>query len=193
MIRAFFAIELSDDLRNEIRRLQDDLKKTGADVKWVRPQSVHLTLKFLGQTAEDIIEPLGKAVSGAVAPYPALTLKLGRTGVFPHRRRPRVTWVGLDGDLVELAFLQRAVEEQAAGFGFAAEKRSFSPHLTLGRIRSGKNKDALLTALDRLEPEPLVLVAREIILYKSDLKPSGAVYTPLKRLPLKENPMEEES
>ncbi|MBW2322518.1 MAG: RNA 2',3'-cyclic phosphodiesterase [Deltaproteobacteria bacterium] len=176
MIRAFFAIELSDDLRNEIRRLQDDLKKTGADVKRVRPQSVHLTLKFLGQTAEDIIEPLGEAVSGAVTPYPALTLKLGRTGVFPHRRR-----------------LQRAVEEQAAGFGFAAEKRSFSPHLTLGRIRSGKNKDALLTALDRLEPEPLVLVAREIILYKSDLKPSGAVYTPLKRLPLKENPMEEES
>ncbi|MBW2091250.1 MAG: RNA 2',3'-cyclic phosphodiesterase [Deltaproteobacteria bacterium] len=193
MIRAFFAIELPDDVRDEVKRLQDDLKKTGADVKWVRPPGVHLTLKFLGQVAEEVINPLAEAVSGAVASYPTLTLGLARTGVFPGRRRPRVAWVGLDGDLDNLASLQKAVEEQAAKFGFAKEKRSFNPHLTLGRIRSGQNKDLLLTALNRLEPRPLALVARDIILFKSDLKPSGAIYTPLKRLPLKKNSMEEKS
>ena len=193
MIRAFFAIELPGNVKDEIGRLQESLKKTGADVKWVRPQGVHLTLKFLGQVAEEVIDPLAEAVSRTVASFPALELQLSQAGVFPGQKRPRVAWVGLDGDLAGLASLQKAVEERAAEFGFAMEKRPFNPHLTLGRVRSGRNKNLLLAALEGLEPNPLRLVAREVILFKSDLKPSGAVYTPLKCLPLKSNFMEDKS
>ncbi|MBW2086711.1 MAG: RNA 2',3'-cyclic phosphodiesterase, partial [Deltaproteobacteria bacterium] len=160
---------------------------------WVRPQAVHLTLKFLGQLAEEIIDPLAEAVSRVVGTYPALHLTFARTGVFPSRRRPRVAWVGLDGDLDALASLQKEIEAQAAEFGFAKEKRPFNPHLTLGRIRSNQNREELLYALDRLEPRPLAFTAREVVLFRSDLKPSGAIYTPLRRLPLEEKPMEEES
>jgi len=193
MIRAFFAIGLPPEFRHEIARLQGLLKKTQAEVKWVRPESVHLTLKFLGQVAEETIDPLAAQAADNVSRIPAVTLGLSGTGVFPGPKRPRVAWVGLTGDISVIRELQRGVEEAAAEFGFEREKRTFSPHLTLGRIRSSKGVGGLLSELDRLDPKPLEFLAREVILFKSDLKPTGAVYTPLKILPLSGVPTEESS
>ncbi len=191
MIRAFFAISLPLEFKEEIARLQDILKKTRAEVKWVRPESVHLTLKFLGQVAEDIIDPLAEAASVKASQTPALTLTLNGTGVFPGPKRPRVAWLGLAGDVGKIIDLQRGIEEAAEKFGFAREKRKFSPHLTLGRIRSSKGIKEFITELDRLDPQPLEFMASEVVLFRSELKPTGAIYTPLKKLPLSGVPTEE--
>ena len=191
MIRAFFAISLPLEFKEEIARLQDILKKTRAEVKWVRPESVHLTLKFLGQVAEDIIDPLAQAASVKASQTQALTLTLNGTGVFPGPKRPRVAWLGLAGDLGKIIDLQRGLEEVVGKFGFAGEKRKFSPHLTLGRIRSSKGIKEFITELDRLDPKPLEFMASEVVLFRSELKPTGAIYTPLKKLPLSGVPTEE--
>lgn len=191
MIRAFFAISLPLEFKEEIARLQDILKKTRAEVKWVRPESVHLTLKFLGQVAEDIIDPLAEAASVKASQTQALSLTLNGTGVFPGPRRPRVAWLGLAGDVGRIIDLQRGLEESAEKFGFAREKRKFSPHLTLGRIRSSKGIKEFITELDRLDPQPLEFMASEVVLFRSELKPTGAIYTPLKKIPLSGVPTEE--
>lgn len=191
MIRAFFAISLPLEFKEEIARLQDILKKTRAEVKWVRPESVHLTLKFLGQVAEDIIDPLAEAASEKASQTQALSLTLNGTGVFPGPRRPRVAWLGLAGDVGRIIDLQRGLEESAEKFGFAREKRKFSPHLTLGRIRSSKGIKEFITELDRLDPQPLEFMASEVVLFRSELKPTGAIYTPLKKIPLSGVPTEE--
>ena len=193
MIRAFFAIGLPPEFREEIARLQGLLKRSGAEVKWARPESVHLTLKFLGQVAEETIDPLAEMAAKKVSRIPAVTLGLSGTGVFPGPKRPRVAWVGLAGDMVVMRDLQSGIEEAAAEFGFEREKRNFSPHLTLGRIRSSKRVGELMSELGRVDPKPLKFLAREVILFKSDLKPTGAVYTPLKILPLSGSPTEEPS
>lgn len=191
MIRAFFAIKLPREFKEEIARLQDILKKTRAEVKWVRPESVHLTLKFLGQVAEDIIDPLAEAASVKASQTQALSLTLNGTGVFPGPRRPRVAWLGLAGDVGRIIDLQRGLEESAEKFGFAREKRKFSPHLTLGRIRSSKGIKEFIIELDRLDPQPLEFMASEVVLFRSELKPTGAIYTPLKKIPLSGIPTEE--
>lgn len=191
MIRAFFAISLPWEFKEEIARLQDILKKTRAEVKWVRPESVHLTLKFLGPVAEDIIDPLAEAASVKTSQTQALTLTLNGTGVFPGPRRPKVAWLGLGGDVGRIIDLQRGLDEVAGKFGFAREKREFSPHLTLGRIRSSKGIKEFITELDRLDPQPLEFMASEVVLFRSELKPTGAIYTPLKKLPLSGVPTEE--
>lgn len=184
MVRCFFALPLPEALHEEIGRLQACLRETGADVKWVRPSSVHLTLKFLGNVAEDMVRPLAEAAAGAASAHPGLTLTVSKTGVFPGRNKARVVWLGLGGDVEDLAGLQKDVERAVEAFGFPPEKRAFKAHLTLGRIRSGRGRSELLNELDRLEPRPLDFTAQEVILYKSDLRPTGAVYTPLHRLPL---------
>ncbi|MEW6265402.1 MAG: RNA 2',3'-cyclic phosphodiesterase [Thermodesulfobacteriota bacterium] len=193
MIRSFMAIELPEAFHAEIERLRVRLKSAGADVKWVRPAGVHLTLKFLGDVLEDTIGPLARAAAEAVAPHPPLTLSLNGLGVFPGPSQPRVVWVGLAGDLAALDALRLDLEAAAAKFGFAPEKRPFKPHLTLGRVRSNRGRAELIACLGRLEVEPLSFTAGEVIYFKSDLKPSGAEYTALHRLPLEGGKREEPS
>ena len=162
-------------------------------MKWVRPESVHLTLKFMGSQPDEVIEPLADAVAEATASSSAFSLRVSGTGIFPNRSRLRVLWLGLEEELTALTELQKIVENVTAGFGMAKEKRPFKPHLTLGRVRSGRGKNKLLDELDQLEPRQLEFIASEIVLFKSDLRPSGAIYTALRRLPLGETALEERS
>jgi len=171
-------------VREEIERLQAGLKTARADVKWVRPTGVHLTIKFLGDVEENTIPALAAAASEAIAGNRALPLRIAGTGVFPSPSRPRVVWLGLGGDLAGLERLRRDVETVAAGFGFAPENRPFKPHLTLGRVRSERGRTELLAGLEKLDPGPVEFTAGEVILFKSDLRPSGAVYTALHRMTL---------
>ena len=191
MIRSFFAISLPETWSRELARLQDRLKKTRADVKWVRPESVHLTLKFLGHVPEQTLTELSQAALNLVARHAAPTLRLEGAGVFPNRGRPRVVWLGLNGHLDRLSILQKDLETVAAQYGFEPENRPFRPHLTLGRVRSGQGRLDLLEALDKIQPSPFEFTAREVVLFKSDLKPAGAIYTALKKLPLAGTFMEE--
>ena len=184
MIRSFFAIEPPPQVRDEIARVSGLFRNTGADVKWVRPESVHLTLKFLGDVDEADIEPLAQAVGKAVAAHKSVELGIKGLGVFPGLRKPRVVWIGLGGNIDGLKTLQQSVETAAAEFGFEPEKRSFKAHLTLGRIRSNRGQNQLMAALETIKPEPKAFTASEVIMFKSDLKPTGAVYTVMHRLPL---------
>ena len=180
-LRLFLALELPPEVRDSLEEIQRGLKRTGADVRWVRIGSIHLTLKFLGPVEPERVEEIAEAASGAGP----LTLSPSSAGFFPGARSPRVVWAGLSGDLEELGALASGLEQALVPLGFAAEKRGFSPHLTLGRVRSSRNKRDLIEAvLDLADWRGPGFQARELILFKSDLKPSGAVYTALKRLPL---------
>ncbi|MFH1139327.1 MAG: RNA 2',3'-cyclic phosphodiesterase [Pseudomonadota bacterium] len=183
MMRSFFAISLPEEFREEISRLRDQLRPCGADVKYVRPESVHLTLKFLGDIPEAMATPLSRAVSQAASSSTPFDLKIQGVGLFPGPRRPRVIWLGLTGDVEKLSALRETVETVAEQFGFPREDRAFTPHLTLGRVRSPRGGDSLAANLNKLDPRPLGFTARELVLFQSILKPSGAVYNPLERIP----------
>jgi 2'-5' RNA ligase len=188
VIRAFVALELPEGVRRELAGLQKQLAEAGKGVKWVRPEGIHLTLKFLGSVEEDRIEAITQAMEAAAASCGALRLKLKGVGAFPGLARPRVVWVGLVGDTERLGLLQRELETRLAALGWAPEARPFAPHLTLGRVKEPvRGKSPLAEAILRLsgvEPEG-DFEAAELVLFRSELKPGGAVYTKLRSVRLR--------
>jgi 2'-5' RNA ligase len=195
MIRTFLAVELGDDLRNQITLVQQDLRQrlgreSSKDIRitWVQPSSIHLTMKFLGDTDEHLIEPLREAAERAMTSHGVVHLPIERLGVFPRLQQPRVFWVGPSeqwdqgDDARRLAALHRAVEDCCQSVGFAPEGRPLSPHLTLARIKEGERQvgQALAKSGAMDQPISLGLVAVEsIVLMKSELRPTGSVYTKL--------------
>ncbi len=190
MARLFLAINLPREIKDKLAHLQQELAHTRAQVRWVRPEGIHLTLKFFGEVPEEMIDTLARLAQETVVQKAcgSLRFRVKGLGTFPSLRRPRVIWVGLEGDLSKLLSLQQALEEAFAKLGFVPEDRPFVPHLTLGRVKSGKGLDQLVSIIKRYQAEPFALPEEfevsEIILYQSILKPSGAVYTPLRRIPL---------
>jgi 2'-5' RNA ligase len=181
-IRAFIAIELPDPVKAAISRVQDRMHcGEHPSVKWVSPESVHLTLKFLGNIGPEIVPDVGRAMSQAAAGLGRIRLELSGVGAFPNLRAPRVVWVGLEGDIPTLRALQRQVENGLANLGFAPEGRAFSPHLTLGRVRQGAARDdqqRLSQAINSTELDELVAFeAASVSLMRSTLTRAGAVYS----------------
>jgi 2'-5' RNA ligase len=184
-IRAFVAIHLPDSMRmavgEEIANLQKLLPE-GA-IRWARPNGIHLTLKFLGYVPPGEIEKAKSVVESVAKNHPPFTFEVGTLGCFPNRRRPRVLWVGVHEPSGLLAELHSTLESQFEHLGFEREDRPFHPHLTLGRTKrqaARSTTHALAEALEPVEIEVLGQVpADELRLYRSDLKPSGAVYTVL--------------
>lgn len=195
MIRAFLAVELSEDVRAQITRVQQDLKSSLARelpravrVSWVQPASIHLTIKFLGDIDEQGIEPLREALAAAVHAQRVLAVPLERLGAFPVLHAPRVLWVGAAerwerGDEAKrLAELHVAVEARCGAFGFAPDSRPLSPHLTLARIKAGAHEFGDTLASSKLLDRPLslgALAVESVALIMSDLRPTGSVYTKL--------------
>ena len=172
-VRTFIAIEIPKTVISKIRELQDAIKASGFKIRWVRAENIHLTLKFLGDIEESKIVEIAEAVSKTAEEHSPISLKAKGIGVFPGIKRPRVLWVGLAGQLEALVKLQTTLDENSIVLDFPREKRPFKGHLTMGRI-----KDRIdVMAFRRFESE--TFTAGQIILYKSELKPSGAVYTKL--------------
>lgn len=184
-LRLFWALELPTPVRDDLALLQRELKRSGADVRWVRPEGIHLTLKFLGRTRRELVPELIAAAGKAASACPPLSLAARAVGAFPRPAQPRVVWAGLEGDLAELSRLAAELSRAMAGVGFAPDKRPFSPHLTLGRVKSGRDKQALGRAMalaaDHSGPG---FIARELILFRSILAPAGAEYSVIDRLKL---------
>lgn len=135
-VRAFIAIELPVSVKAVLSQLQDALKQNGhASVKWVEPDSSHLTLKFLGNIATEAIPEITKTISEVTSRTAPFRLNLGDLGAFPNLRAPRVLWIGLQGETANLSVLQKNVDSALVPLGFPPEKKVFSPHLTLGRVR----------------------------------------------------------
>ena len=185
MIRTFIAIELPEETRQKLAALQEQLKQSRAAVRWVRPSSIHLTLKFLGNVHPDQVENIAAAAALALGDETPISLCAGGIGAFPSVRKPRVIWVGLSGEVERLAKIQAGLESVLEPLGFAREGRGFRPHLTLGRVKDRRGLQRLVEAMSSLAlPEFNSFDADEIILYKSDLRPTGAIYTKLHRIPL---------
>jgi len=178
-IRSFIALELSGQVREELARIIGILKGSGADVKWMKPGSIHLTLKFLGnippEKAHEISDRL-KDIAVNARPY---SLTLDGIGVFPGWGYARVIWVGIGEGSLETSRLAGEIDKAMVEEGFEKEKRAFSPHLTLGRIRRAKNKDRLKGLADSLEVAPAESQISKIVLFRSVLTREGSIYTPL--------------
>jgi 2'-5' RNA ligase len=185
MIRSFIAIDLPQKTRENLAAIQDQLRQSQAGVRWVKPGSIHLTLKFLGNILPEQVDEIAAAVAQLVRDEPPITLCAAGLGAFPSPRKPRVIWVGLRGEVDRLANIQAGLEKALEPLGFARETRGFRPHLTIGRVKDRRRLQSLIEAMSSLElPEFNSFDGNEIILYKSDLRPTGAIYTKLHRMPL---------
>ncbi len=193
-MRSFVAIELPEPLKAAAARLQEQLRASGSDlrqtVKWVGPDGQHLTMKFLGEIGEDRVPAVVEVLRGVAADTPPLALEVQGLGGFPSLRAPRVVWIGVSGPDRSMASLRRLhalLEGALEGIGFSRESRPFAPHLTLGRTRPGGHP-ALGPDVMGLGGGHAVAIggfeARELLLIKSDLRPTGAVYTRLSAVPL---------
>ncbi|MGQ9666787.1 MAG: RNA 2',3'-cyclic phosphodiesterase [Anaerolineae bacterium] len=189
-IRSFVAVPLGEELHRELDRL---LRRLQADappgaVKWVPAANIHLTLKFLGDIRPEQVEPILKALGTAVGELPPFSFVVEGFGCFPGVRRPRVLWAGVRETTGRLQVLQERVERALNPLGFPPEGRAFSPHLTLGRVREGVRPAELRGISQWIERTHVgelgVHTVTTVILFRSDLRPAGPIYTPLGEIPL---------
>jgi RNA 2',3'-cyclic 3'-phosphodiesterase len=186
LIRSFLAIELPETIRNKIDEIQGELKSSRADVRWVSPEKIHLTLKFFGNIEEARVESIIKAIENPVRNTPAFTVKVRRIGAFPHWKNPRVIWVGLIDEKGILSPFHKELETELKGIEFEPETRGFRPHLTLGRVHSSRGIEGLIRKVERYQEEDFGDFSVErVVLFKSDLRPEGPIYTPLREVRLK--------
>lgn len=185
-IRTFLAIEIPKEILEQFERIQYRLDRSMTGViRWAKTGSIHLTLKFFGNITERDIRNITDALqarAGALAP---VSVAIGTLGVFPNLSKPRVLWVGVTEGMKELAALQSQVETTLEAEGFAREERAYRPHLTLGRMKAGRRIDGLDKAVeDHRNFAAGKFTATEMILFRSDLKPTGPLYTPLAKFKL---------
>jgi 2'-5' RNA ligase len=206
-MRAFIAVELPEEIRQEAAALQSDLRGAGADVKWVEPANLHLTLKFLGEIEEAQVTPLTEALRSITHHHSPFTVSLEGIGAFPSTTRPRGIWVGISqgqealeklaGQVEEACspfVLRQACPERSSSFDSAQDERSrraqherhpFSAHLTIGRVRGPDRLAGLIKKLQVVKfqgsaPAPV----NRLTLFQSLLSPHGPTYTPLAEIPL---------
>ena len=176
-MRCFIAVPLEETLKKDIAASIEDLKRVNADIKWVSPVNLHITLKFLGDTPEDLIQKIKVRLAEIPSSLKSFSLGLSGVGLFPNARRPRVIWIDIH-DFEGLEKLQEKVEEKMLTLNFNKEDRAFSPHLTIGRARSQMSMNSLLTALEPLKARNFgIIEVRSFSLMKSELRPRGAEYT----------------
>ncbi len=190
MLRSFVAVEIPAGMQSALARctapLQSALPKPL--IRWVAPQNVHLTLKFLGDISPVNLEWLAEALKVEAAAHETFTMSVGGLGAFPTPRRARILWIGLEAPAALMALL-RGIESVAARLGYPSENHPFSPHLTIGRV--GQNVSATDLQRIRAALEATVVGALGTVrvdavhIFKSDLKPGGPVYTNLYTLPMK--------
>ena len=177
-LRLFLAIDVPNSVREKIIEAQRFYKTLNLDAAWAKPANMHLTVKFLGDTPADLIPAIKDRMTEIAKSTPPFSILLGKTGVFPNVSRPRVLWVGLEDREDHLNSLKIRVEKEMTSLGFPPDKQKPVHHLTLGRIKSGKNKEGLKKALQsapRIETDPFKISSVQLI--KSELTPEGSIYT----------------
>jgi 2'-5' RNA ligase len=184
MMRCFLAVELPSLLQEAIRAATAEPRRAlGTQiVRWIPEQNIHLTLKFLGETAPTSLEQIGAALQSGIPQYKAFNVELQGLGAFPSVKRARVLWIGLVAP-VELASLQHELDVATSRLGYVSEEREFSPHLTVGRVRQNASTADLQRIREALEGTSVghvgTLPVGAVHLYKSELLPSGSVYSKL--------------
>lgn len=174
--RLFIALPLPAHVVEALDRLLADLRPRNRDVKWVRAESIHLTVKFLGDTDPRLIGDIGQCIDMTADEYRPIETEFDRIGAFPNLRRPNVIWVGPSEPLPEAAEMANNMNERLAELGLEPEKKQFRPHLTLGRVRRGKRVDDLAAYLESYQLPPIPLRLDRLVLFQSTLTPTGAIY-----------------
>ena len=186
-LRLFVAVNFSEESKDQIGALIDELRLLPADAKWVTRKNLHLTLQFLGNTRSERVPSLVAALEAAGRGIGAFDLRFAEFGVFPNANRPRVLWLGLTGDVAVLSKLQGQVQDNLAQIGIEAEKRRFLPHLTLARLRTTEGLQPVLARAKTLMPKDKT-IATELIdsfeLVSSVLTPKGPIYTEMAKIKL---------
>jgi 2'-5' RNA ligase len=189
VIRSFIAIDLPKSLQDAIEQVSHQLQnQAGAKaVRWVPAKNIHLTLKFLGEVSSNNLELLTKILQTEVTRHHCFEIVVGGLGAFPSIHRPRVIWIGVEAPLA-LHSLQRSIESETIRLGYTPEERPFSAHLTLGRVSHNASPEEVRTIGNTLTSMQVGLLGtarvERVRLFRSDLEPGGAVYTPLNTIPL---------
>ena len=180
-MRAFLAVELPEGVNETVSRGIAELRRRLPSARWVRPGSVHVTLRFLGEQEPELLTALGERVAAELKSLPPAIVSLAGGGFFPHDRRPRVAWLG--GQAPGLDAWAAAIERCASDLGVEPEERPFSLHVTLARLdRPWGVADVETFAVVVSKWHLPEFTARELVLFASELRPSGAVHTPLRRI-----------
>lgn len=187
--RLFVAFEPPEPVRRRLAAIEAELRRGAGraadEIRWVAPENIHLTIQFLGAVPEERVPGVEAALHAAAASARPLALEVRGAGGFPNARRPRVLWVGLDGDLAPLAALAADVGRRLAPLGFPPEDRPFSPHLTLGRARDGRGAPGLAGALaSAAQADGAPWRVGELVLFESHLSPKGPRYEAIARIVL---------
>lgn len=177
-MRTFIAIDFPEPVKDVLAQAAAHLKYSGADVKWIEKENIHLTLKFLGEVDEKKLEAVRSALDAIAIRTKTFEASIKNIGAFPKIEFPRVIWAGIDKGAEESGTLAGKIDQALSRLGFQKESRPFAAHLTIGRVRSSKNIDKLKNqmeaySLPELPPAPI----RSVILYKSTLTPNGSTYT----------------
>jgi 2'-5' RNA ligase len=184
-IRSFVAFKLSDRVIQSLTAVQNHFRSYGFPIRWVKPNNIHLTIKFLGDVKTTEIDTIDRTLSESVKGCVPISLMVKGAGVFPNVKRPRVFWMSISGDTQTLEHLQQTVDAHCERIGFSKEQKQFKGHLTLGRFKGTVDSKKLVEAIEscRAFHSPL-FVLDVMTLFKSDLKSSGPIYSTLKKYPL---------
>ncbi len=185
VVRAFIAIELPDTIKEALGDLSQRLRPCGVRASWVKPERMHLTLRFLGEVSENDAERVGDFLEAAYRDLKPFEVTVAGVGAFPNLRRPSVVWVGVEPVRGSLARAQSVAEEAACHIGLPREKRAFRAHLTLARIKEERKADALTTLLEHERSfAGGSFSVRSVSLFGSRLTPKGPIYRHLRKIAL---------
>jgi len=183
-MRSFIAVKISFDQKGQISELIRDFKRSDVRVKWVKPENLHVTLKFLGEVDEKDLPNIFDALQKSLTNDRSFQFNLESVGCFPNMKRPRVIWVGIDQGAENLKILAKKVDGIMTEFGFEREKRGFSPHLTIGRVKDSQGIEELTSSFGQIKFKTETCLIDEVIFIQSILKREGPTYIPHKRVKL---------
>lgn len=188
-VRLFIACEVPDDVKANIGTLITNLKaRSGTDVRWIKAEGVHVTLKFLGETTVKKLPAIKLAIQEAVVGHSPFELEFSNIGIFGGREGLRIMWVGIAGDVLRLEALVRATNAALSVVGFEPERRPFRPHLTLGRVKdeiATRRRAEIEVAVGKMDVPPTAWRTAQVSLMRSRLTTQGAFYDVLATFPLR--------
>lgn len=186
-VRTFIAVEVDEGVRSRAAKLIKQLRQSGADVTWVAPENMHLTVKFLGDVDYRDVYHVCRAVEECVAELEPFTVEIRGVGAFPSLERPRVIWLGVDLGSEEMSMLNEKVETALSALGFPREGRKFHAHLTLGRVKKGgRALEHLVAMLREVKDQDFgPVVVDQVVIFSSELHPTGPVYEAMGHAELK--------
>ena len=183
-LRTFIALETPEAERKLFSQIQSTLKESDADVKWEHESKFHTTIKFLGDTKEDLLPRIKANIAEIGKEHSPFVLTFDSVGFFPNWHNPRIVWIGCNTHIPTVSHIKTRLDSILAPIGFEVENRPFHPHITLGRIKGDNGVKHLLSIAESLTFEPSTIEMKELILMRSTLRPEGSEYSIVEKFKL---------